>query len=127
VRCRLRVFRQGGAFVVGRLRLEGGTPTFGGAIGLGGRFKALHSPTIPCGFLVHSWSPGGFLVYSFHSCPFPGVLGKSWFIPTPFPVHSWSIPRTGGSGYGGEKGGGECMRQRKGEGGGMECEGGVRR
>jgi hypothetical protein len=93
------------------------------------RGKALYSPTMPCGFLVHSWSPGGFLVYSFHSCPFPGVLGKSWFIPTPFPVHSWSIPRTGGSGYGGgkKKGGGECMRQRKGEGGGMECEGGVRR
>jgi hypothetical protein len=38
VGCRLRVFRQGGAFVVGRLRLEGGTPTFGGAVGLGGRF-----------------------------------------------------------------------------------------
>jgi hypothetical protein len=75
-----------------------------------GRFhKALHSPTIPCGFLVHSWSPGGFLVYSFHSCPFPGVLGKSWFIPTPFPVHSWSIPRTGGSGYGGGKRGGESV------------------
>jgi hypothetical protein len=77
--------------------------------------KALHSPTIPCGFLV----------YSFHSCPFPGVLGEFWFIPTPFPVHSWSIPRTGGSGYEkGGKGGGECMRQREEKGEGWSVKGG---
>jgi hypothetical protein len=62
------------------------------AVELGLRFKALHSPTIPCGFLV----------YSFHSCPFPGVLGKSWFIPTLF-------PEQGGVGMGGEKRGGESI------------------
>jgi hypothetical protein len=52
VRCRLRVFRQGGAFVVGRLRLEGGTPTFGGAIGLGGRFSG-------CGCCLGAGVDGG--------------------------------------------------------------------
>jgi hypothetical protein len=35
---RLRVFRRVLAFVIQRLRLGGGTPTFGGAVGLGGRF-----------------------------------------------------------------------------------------
>jgi hypothetical protein len=38
--CHLRVFRQGGAFIVGQLHLEGGTLMFGGAVGLGGHFSS---------------------------------------------------------------------------------------
>jgi hypothetical protein len=67
---------------------------------------------------VDSWSIPSIPVHSQESLGSPGSFPPhSQFIPGPF-------PEQGGVGMGGEKGGGECMRQRKGEGGGMECEGG---
>jgi hypothetical protein len=66
---------------------------------------------------VDSWSIPSIPVHSQESLGSPGSFPPhSQFIPGPFPEQ--------GSGY--EKKGGECvcMRQREGEGGGMECEGG---
>jgi hypothetical protein len=85
----------------------------------------------PPPFLVDSWSIPGVLVDSWSIPSIPVHSQKSLGSPGSFPPHSQFIPgpfpEQGGVGMGGEKGGGECMRQRKGEGGGMECEGGVRR
>jgi hypothetical protein len=82
--------------------------------------KALHSPTIPCGVLVDSWSIPSISVHSQEPLGSPGTFPPhSQFIPGPFSEQGAVGMRKGEKG-----GGGECMRQRKGEGGGMECEGG---
>jgi hypothetical protein len=48
--------------------------------------KALHSPTIPCGFLVDSWSIPSIPVHSQESLGSPGSFPPhSQFIPGPFP------------------------------------------
>jgi hypothetical protein len=84
-----------------------------------------HSLWIPGPFLESWWIPGLFLPFlSIPRSPWE-VLVHSHPIPSSFLVHSQN---RGEWVWGGEKReGGECMRQRKGEGGGMGCEGGVRR
>jgi hypothetical protein len=84
----------------------------------------LNAPQFQSFTLPHHslWIPGLFLPFlSIPRSPW-GVLVHSHPIPSSFLVHSQN------SGVGmrkGEKGGESvCMRQREGEGGGMECEGG---
>jgi hypothetical protein len=71
---------------------------------------------------VDSWSIPSIPVHSQESLGSPGSFPPhSQFISGPFPRQRGVDMRKG------KKEEGEYMRQREGEGGGMECEGGVRR